>query len=90
MENPSQYMFQIPFEKFTSLKSLHIFGNDYDCDALKTFPKTLLELKTLTSIEFVGVRFNLDELKRIKKEYPHITITGEVSEYESGWDKSGR
>lgn len=79
-ENPSQYIFSVPFEKFTSLQSLFIFGNDYNTDGLNTFPESLLTSETLGLIEFDGVRFDLKELARIKKQYPKITIKGDISD----------
>lgn len=78
-ENPSYYIASVPFEKFTSLQSLYIFGNDYNTDGLNTFPESLLKSKTLNLIEFDGVRFDLKELDRIKKQYTKITIKGDIA-----------
>jgi hypothetical protein len=83
IENPSQYIFNIPFDKFTSLQTLYIFGNDFNTDGLEKFPPALLNLKHFKRIIFDGVRFDLAELERIKKQYPHIKIVGEISEYKT-------
>ncbi len=81
MENPSLYIELLPFEDFTNLHSIYMFGNDYNMDGLKTFPKSLLSLKKLNSIEFNGVRFDKKELARIKQSYPHINIIGKIDDY---------
>lgn len=81
IENPSTSINKIPFKDFESLETLYIFGNDYNTDGLKRFPKELLELKKLKQIEFEGVRFDRSELQRIKKEYLHIKIIGEIDDY---------
>jgi hypothetical protein len=82
IENPSQYITKIPFEKFTALQTLYIFGNDFNTDGLEKFPPALLNLKHFKRIIFDGVRFDLTELERIKKQYPRIEIVGEVSPYQ--------
>jgi hypothetical protein len=81
MENPSVYIGLLPFEDFANLHSIYMFGNDYNMDGLKTFPKSLLSLKKLKSIEFEDVRFDKKELECIKKDYPHINIIGKIDDY---------
>lgn len=78
IENPSASIDKIPFKDFKSLETLYVFGNDYNTDWLNDFSKELLTLKNLKSIEFDGVKFKEENLKKIKKQYPHIKIIGEI------------
>lgn len=82
IENPSQYISSIPFTKFKSLQSLYLFGNDFNTDGLTAFPETLLQLGSLKSIEFYGVRFDKKELARIRQQYPRIQIIGDIDDLE--------
>lgn len=79
IENPSASIDKIPFKDFESLETLYVFGNDYNTDWLSDFPKELLTLKNLKSIEFDGVKFKEENLKMIKQQYPHIKIIGKIA-----------
>lgn len=88
IENPSNVIFKLNFKNLNKLETLSIFGNDYDCDAIKTLPNELLSLPSLKNLEFNGVRFPKTEIERIKKEFPNLNFVGEISEYDEGWDKT--
>jgi len=88
IENPSNILFQLKFKNLTKMQTLSIFGNDYNCDALKTFPDDLLALKTMKAIVVEGVRLPGKEITRLKKVYPDLNFIGTIEEYQEDWDQS--
>lgn len=86
IENPSFIIFNLNFHNLKELKTLKIFGNDYNCDALNTFPKEILSLPSMRYIVFDGVRFPKNELEKIKKEFSKIKFVGKISGLEQEED----
>ncbi len=82
IENPSAILKYIPFEKFTRLQTLVFIGNEYNSDALPDLPINILNIPTLREIRFEGVRFPLILLNHLRQKYPHIAITGEITNYQ--------
>lgn len=86
IENPSFIIYKLNFHNLNELKTLTIFGNDYNCDALKTLPKEILSLPNIRNIIFEGVRFPKNELERIKNEFPKLKFIGKISGLEQEKD----
>ncbi len=88
IENPSNLLPSLKFKELSKLEGIFLFGNDYNCDAIKTVPLELLTTSTLERINFDGVRFPTLELEKLKVAFPKIQFTGTISEYMKEWDQS--
>jgi hypothetical protein len=88
IENPSNIIFKLDFKPLKKLETLSLFGNDYDCDAIKILPDELLKISTFKNVLFNGVRFPGEEIKNLKNKYPQLKLIGTISEYDSSWDNT--
>ena len=70
--NPSYGLFDLKGKNFKMLKSIILYGDDFNMDTIKRIPSDFLELKTLESIDIRGVYTPKSEIDMIRSNYPNL------------------